>query len=74
MQFNTNMQLVVLFVCPVGTVLYEGKSIEPQLFVSTISIHSTTFDSTPSAIVPNNKVRVTNVETLKSVIYFSIKS
>ena len=62
--------------CPVGTVLYEGKCIEPQSFVSTISIHSTTFNSTPSVVVLNNKVRVTIVETLKSVIiiYFSIKS
>ena len=57
--------------CPVGTVLYEGKCIEPQSFVSTIS---TTFYSTPSAVVFNNRVRVTIVETLKSVNYFSIKS
>ena len=57
--------------CPVGTVLYEGKCIEPQSFVSTIS---TTIDSTPSAVVLNNKVRVTIVETLKFVNYFSIKS
>ena len=66
---NTNGSFVCM--CPEGTVLYEGKCIEPQSFVSTIS---TTIDSTPSAVVLNNRVRVTIVETLKSVNYFSIKS